>query len=60
MSAVSLEAPQLGGGSGRPQIHPNGGYSANEIDVKIPQSVTQSISYNLRGLSEFLYLYKRT
>jgi hypothetical protein len=41
------------------QIHPNGGYSVNEIDVKIAQSVTHSIAYNPRGLSEFLYLYKR-
>jgi hypothetical protein len=39
---------------------PNGGYSVNDIDVKIPRSVTHSISYNLRGLLEFLYLYKRT
>lgn len=31
-----------------------------DTDVKIPQSVTQSISYKLRGLSEFSYLYKRT
>jgi hypothetical protein len=51
---------QQGGGSRRPQIHPNGGYSVNDIDVKIPRSVTHSISYNLRGLLEFLYLYKRT
>ncbi len=60
MATNSLQAPQLGGGSRRSQIHPNGGYSAGDIDVKILQSMTHSISYNLRGMSEFLYLYKRT
>jgi hypothetical protein len=45
---------------GPSKIHPIGGCSERVLDVKIDESVTHSISYNLRGLLEFLYLYKRT